>query len=284
MVSSKWFYLKLGKRKYLYNNKLCLSILFCIDAILSLLPLKKRQVPTSIKKILLINPGQLGDILLSTTILPILQRQFPDTSIDMICREGAASILDGNPFIRKMYFLEHVMAWRRKDKKRSFLTFLKECSKVRALCKKEKYDACLLLRPYGGNLILLGRWLAPRVLIGYSTAGFGALLDISIAWKEGVHATEHLLELLKPLGIFEDRSHLTYLIYPSADDRHYVNKVLENYDLTKFVVVHPFAGDQNKTLPLSFWRQLFQQESRPILITEARQEAFPVEQIENKQK
>jgi len=61
-----------------------------------------QQERSKIKKILAIKPRAIGDVLLSTPILPNLRREFPDAQIDFLVEKFAAPILKGNPFINNI--------------------------------------------------------------------------------------------------------------------------------------------------------------------------------------
>jgi lipopolysaccharide heptosyltransferase II len=52
-----------------------------------------------IKKILVIKLRAIGDVLLSTVVLPNLRDAFPNVRIDFLCEIAAAGVVQGNPFI-----------------------------------------------------------------------------------------------------------------------------------------------------------------------------------------
>lgn len=54
---------------------------------------------SGIKRILVIKPRAIGDVLLSTAVLPNLRRQFPTAQIDFLVEKFAAPVLKNNPFI-----------------------------------------------------------------------------------------------------------------------------------------------------------------------------------------
>ena len=51
----------------------------------------------SVKRLLLIKLRYLGDVVLSTPVLPPLRKQFPDAKITFLVNPGTAAVLQGNP-------------------------------------------------------------------------------------------------------------------------------------------------------------------------------------------
>ena len=254
---------------YLYGNKFAICALSCIDLLLKLYPRKKKKVPSVINKVLLIKPDHLGDMLLLTSILPLLAKKFPNAMIDIICSKGSSEILKDNPWIRNKHCIDHPMLSRQKQ---GFFQFWKRYLKIRKTCKEAQYDLCLLMRPFGGNFILLGRAIKPKCLIGHGTAGFRKFLDIEVKWNEGVHETQHFLEVLAPLGVFASKPELEYELFPSDQDLDYVDNLIEKMGLGDFLVIHPFCGDQRKTMDLSLWIELMKREKGQIVVCGSKKE------------
>ena len=55
-------------------------------------------------KILIIKVDQLGDLLFSTFLLPIIKEAYPASSIDYLIHPRGQAILDHNPAIRRIYY------------------------------------------------------------------------------------------------------------------------------------------------------------------------------------
>lgn len=54
---------------------------------------------SAIRRILVIKPRAIGDVLLSTAVLPGLRREFENSSIDFLVEGFASPVLEGNPYI-----------------------------------------------------------------------------------------------------------------------------------------------------------------------------------------
>ena len=133
--------------------------------------------------------------------------------------------------------------------------FFADYIKLLWVCRKQRYDLCLLLRAYGGNLITFGRLIQPQCLIGHATAGFENLLDIEVPWKAQCHEVEHFLEVLAPLRISCALSELKSEIYPTLEDELKIDEIVKNQ---KFIVIHPFARDARKSISPKIWLSLIE--------------------------
>ncbi|MBF0518598.1 MAG: glycosyltransferase family 9 protein [Nitrospirae bacterium] len=194
-----------------------------------------------------------------TSVLPLIKHTYPSCQIDVLCGSWAIEILTGNPFIRKIIKLDHFMLNR---KSKNFLAkimkhvfdYLKALVRLRA----EKYDVAFVLRAYGGNLLTLLRLGGVKYIAGHPTGGFGALLDYSAKWTEGLHEVEHYLEVLNAAGITSKLSELQYELYTEPADETKVNNLFKDTISSPFVVIHPGAGDARKMLSPESWARIIE--------------------------
>ncbi len=64
------------------------------------------------KNILLIKLRYLGDVVLSTPILPILRKQFPKAKITFLVNPGTEEVLEGNPYLDEVWVLSRQSWWQ----------------------------------------------------------------------------------------------------------------------------------------------------------------------------
>ncbi|MBL0065085.1 MAG: glycosyltransferase family 9 protein [Bacteroidetes bacterium] len=76
-------------------------------------------------KFLIIRFSSIGDIVLTTPVIRCLKQQVPDAEVHYLTKRSFASVLMGNPYIDKLYFLED-----------NFVEILSEL-------KRENYDAVI---------------------------------------------------------------------------------------------------------------------------------------------
>ena len=76
---------------YLYENK---YVIWFLKIMKALLPLqKKRPLPELVTKILILKPDHLGDLLLASSVLPLIRERYPKAQIDLVCRRSSQSLL-----------------------------------------------------------------------------------------------------------------------------------------------------------------------------------------------
>ena len=123
-MRSMW-YKKNGQIVYLYKNKKAIVFLRILDNIFKYLSIKKRNIPYHVKKILLIKPDHLGDMLLLTSMIPLIKNRFPEAQIDVVCAPWNMEILKGSPYISEVFTIRHFMHNRAKVHVfRKFIVFL----------------------------------------------------------------------------------------------------------------------------------------------------------------
>lgn len=245
------------KHGYRFKSMAVIYVLKCLDCLLSLPGRRNSPLPAAPRSILVIKPDHLGDLLLLTSVLPLLSNRYPQASIDLLCGAWGGAVLGNNPALRRIIPLEHILYDRRQiSSLRKLLDFCKSLGHTVMSLRAERYDLCLNLRDAGGELILLARLGGCRHIVGHLTGGFGALLDSPVPWAEGLHEVAHYLEVLRPLGIEAKISDLRYQLFPQAADYDRVNLLLRQHQLNKFVIIHPGSGDVRKLRPASFWAKL----------------------------
>mgnify|MGYP000573654518 CR=1 FL=1 len=75
------------------------------------------------KKILIMLPRQLGDVLLATPLVSVLKQKYPTAQIDWWAHPMAKEILSGNSYLNTIHYLP---IWQKKEYKNVF--FLKKFS------------------------------------------------------------------------------------------------------------------------------------------------------------
>lgn len=263
---------------YRFKSRLIIAILQVLDALLYLLPIKKRGMPSDPDRILLMKPDHFGDLLMLSSVLPLLKQRYPAAKLDVACQQVSAEILKDNPHIQKCVTLEHPLYLRTKQGVVASIASL--FSTVRAL-KKENYDLCLNMRDAAGDLILLARWGGCACIVGHATGGFGPFLDVVAPWREGKHEVEHYLEVLETIGINASITDCGYELYHTPEDVIFVERMIERFHKHPFVIIHPGSGDVRKLNDPIEWIKIVTEvpENTCIAITGTRNEQKLFEEI-----
>ena len=256
---------------YRFKSRLIIAMLQVLDALLCMLPLKKRGMPSKPDRILLMKPDHFGDLLMLSSVLPLFKQRYPAAKLDVACQQASAEVLKDNPHIQKCVSLDHPLYLRTKQGIGASIVSL--FSTVRAL-KREKYDLCLNMRDAAGDLILLARLGGCGCIAGHATGGFGPLLDVVAPWREGKHEVEHFLEVLEAIGINAGITDCGYELYQTPEDMIFVEQMIERFRKHPFVIIHPGSGDVRKLIDPKEWVKIITDvpENTCIAITGTRDE------------
>lgn len=148
----------------------------------------------SFRKILIINPGGIGDMVMFTPALKVLKNNFPASAIDVFAgfTPAAAEVLKESDIVRNVFNFNF--------QKSSFF------DKVRFICKlrKEKYDLAVVasgVNPFKGSLFALLTGAKNRVGDYERYKWFYTHSTRLDGKKHKTVANLHLLESLKPFGV-----------------------------------------------------------------------------------
>lgn len=242
--------------KYLVKNFGLILFLKTIDFCTShVFFFRKKQGAIKQKKILLSNIAHLGDVVISTAILPVIKKKFVDCKIGFLCSSVSSELLMNHPYIYKVHIVDH---WKLNRSGNSFfkkfLIYIHSRSKVIKEIRNENYDVAIDLYTYFPNTIYLLWKSGIKKIIGYTSAGFGNFLDCKLDWtNQDKHVSSYHFELVKFLGITEEYHHYMKMTLPVFSSKEDKIMLPDNYFL-----FHIGAGDEKKMWNLNKWKQLTQ--------------------------
>jgi ADP-heptose:LPS heptosyltransferase len=131
-------------------------------------------------------------MLMLSGILPVLSTRFPEAEIDLLCGSRSCALAETFQRFTRIFTLDHAMLNRRKlPASQKWLRFFRDLLAILPRLRRERYDLCLCLRPFGWNLITLARLTGAQFIAGHATGGCGPLLDAVAQWRTGAHTVEH---------------------------------------------------------------------------------------------
>jgi len=222
------------------------------------------------RRILVVQCDHLGDALITTAVLPPLQREYPNAAIEVLGAPWNKDIFEACPQIDRV----HVWHWNRFNPKHRFAWVLTAIWWGLAL-RRRRFDLAIDVRgefPHAAVLWLCG---APRRL-GWDAAGGGFLLTDSPAYLPDRPEVESRAALLAQLAI-----------RPAAGDAPWrpafplprlprVEKLLTRFDAERTpnsprIVLHVGAGTAAKRWPAEHWRELigrlvFHEQAQVVLV------------------
>ena len=147
------------------------------------------------KKILILKPSSLGDVLQAIPVLRLLRLYFPDAAIDWWVDTASISILHGDPDLRRAILFER-QALGRWQGIRAFVRSLIEM-------RRERYDWVIDLQGLARSAIV--SWIANGGLtigVGDPREGASAFYDLSVPRPTPqCHAVEWYLQVLRVLQV-----------------------------------------------------------------------------------
>ena len=193
------------------------------------------------KKILIINPLGIGDVIFSTPLVAEIKRAFPKSYIGYVCNKRVSELLSANPDIDKVFIYE-------KDEyrdmwKRSKPECLKNILKFLGTIKKERFDISIdFSLGYQYSMLCMFIGIKKRIGFNYRNRGKFLTSKVDLTSFDDKHVMEYYLDMLKLLGI-KAGGVITPKVYISGPDSEWADKTLAGYGLTaKDVVVGIICG------------------------------------------
>lgn len=250
--------------KYLVRNRTANFFLKCVDAILSLRLYFYRQnfsFSQSPRRILLANSAHLGDILILTSIFPLLKKAFPEAKIGLLIGSWSLPVVQGNPLIDWVHTVDH---WKLNRANTSMLQKLKRYWCTRRLALKEikniEYDVAVDLYYHFPNFIPLLWQAGIRVRIGYISGGFGPLLTNPVPWQNlNQHVSDYHKDLLQILPVNKKYLQQSHYFLPPIDHvlEEEANSFLRKASVDPaYIVIHMGTGERLREWPIDKWRTL----------------------------
>ncbi len=192
----------------------------------------------SVKRILLIKLRYLGDVVLSTPILPLLRKQFPEARMTFLVNPGTAAVLQGNPYLDEVWVLPQKPWWQQ----------LRVIQHVR----DAKFDTVIDLTD-GDRSAFLSWVTGARVRLGFNRdrRWRGKFYSHVLPSAYGsMHMVEYHQQALAGLGIKESVGEPEVYIHPELGQQE--DEVFGDFSTTNqlIVLLHPTARYVFKAWPL----------------------------------
>jgi len=202
------------------------------------------------RRILIVKPSSLGDIIHSLPVLWELRRLYPGAHIGWVVKEAWRDIIADNPLLDEVIVLKKGVG--------GFLSAVKNI-------RKAGYDTVIDLQGlFRSGLMTLLSGASEKT--GFSNARELAHLfyNHTVAVPPGtVHAVERYLEILKPIQ--NDRPH--FPLYTDIDDAEWVKDFLRTNNLSHarpLIAVNPSARWEKKRWPITSYAALINQLIREL--------------------
>jgi ADP-heptose:LPS heptosyltransferase len=198
------------------------------------------------KSILVVSLDNLGDLVFASALVAPLRKHFPEAHIAVWCKEYSSGLVPLLPAIDATYSADPF--WDRapgrgKGSARRFLS-------VAAAVNRARFDTALLcFAPWRTAAAVAATGIPLRV--GLERRRNRRWLTKTLAAEDrGKPVVEEAMRLLEPLGI---RSAAPRYQLDASRLTGELSKVSNSLNSDCYVVLHPFAGSEDRCVPLSEW-------------------------------
>lgn len=192
------------------------------------------------RKILIIKPSSLGDVVHSLPFLNVIRTCFPKAEIHWVIAKGLEGLLEGHPMVNKLWIINKDK-WKKIKNVKGTINELKGLFKE---LKKEKFDLVVDLQGLLRSGILTSATSAP-VRIGFAEAREGSKIFYTHKVEGGrdIHAVDRYLKIADFLGC-----NITDIRFPFP--LHFKSSIITNYSLPEdYAVIVPGARWKTKVWP-----------------------------------
>lgn len=207
------------------------------------------------KRILIINPFGIGDVLFTTPVIESIKKGLRDCMIGYLCNRRAEPVLRANPGIEWVFVYEKDEL--RDLRKKSLIGYLRKLVSFVMDIRRKRFDAAIdlsLNREYGLICMLAG--IKTRIGFNYRNRGAYLTKKVDIGGYSGKHIIEYYLGLLGLLDISPSSKGITLYI-PDAD-KEWARRYLATNNAGKddlLVGIAPAGGASwGKDAAIKHWR------------------------------
>lgn len=256
--------------------------LFMLRLTGQLLARAPRRRSNTLRRVLVIKPDHLGDVLLLTPALRVLREQLPHAQITLLVGPWSQQVVARNPDIDDLLTCPFP-GFTRAAKSNALQPYLL-LFKTASLLRRRGFDAALIARDdhwWGAALVALAG-IPQR--IGYAVPAVQPFLTTTLPHDPDAHVTQQALGLVEAFtgqSIVERPA----LRSPVSDaDRMWAEQWLAEQGLkdARLAAIHPGTGGQSKLYPTYRWVEVahaLQKQACCVLLTGGTGEQALVEQI-----
>jgi lipopolysaccharide heptosyltransferase I len=207
------------------------------------------------RRILLIKPSALGDVVHALPVAATLHRRYPNIRLDWLVEEEAADIVRGHPAISDVVVSGRRRWLRQLRGARQVAPTLGEVARFVADLRRRRYDAVLDLQGLFKSALYVMATSAP-IRVGFAEGREGSpwvLTHRIAAPPQPVHAVDRYLTLAAAVGATEPVREFQIALTPQAVA---VAKSMLAGCARPRVILHPSARWRTKLWEVERWREL----------------------------
>jgi ADP-heptose:LPS heptosyltransferase len=221
---------------------------------------KSSNVP---RRILLINGFHIGDVVIATSVIPVLKRAYPDVEIGFLTGSWSKMVVEKNTDVKYLHCIDHWLNNRGPiGMFQKYLQYHKSLRQALAEIRTVKYDwAICLITNFPDLMDVAWRAKIPN-RITFRRSMFANLASVVVDEPDGlfIHQADRLAETLRALPLDQNLLQFRKPVLAPSDDKS-IQEVLNILKVSRiqdarYRIVHMGSGATLRELPASFWRTL----------------------------
>jgi heptosyltransferase-2 len=201
------------------------------------------------RNILIIQTAFIGDVILTTPLVEVLNEEYPGAAIDFLTIPASKVLVDTNPKIREVIIFD----------KRGKNKGLRGLIQFANILKHKNYDLCIT--PHRSlRSAILSRNTRAKVRIGFNRSALKLAFTHIVKYESHRHEIERNLSLLSAIGLHKKIVHPA--IYETAEDMKKVQLLLKTKNIDKDII---FAVAPGSVWPTKRWPEAYYLEFCQIL-------------------
>lgn len=218
---------------------------------------RQRNLISDSPKVLIASLGHMGDALTVSYLFPIIREKYPNAVIDIVSPTWCKAVNDSNPYIRRVFYIDHFLSNRSKINtwqklKQNYRTFRDALPDL----QQDEYDYYLDVRTSYAVSHFILPFIHVKKAVGFNRRGLGGLLDVELDIpKQGnFHHFDTYSVLLKEMGIdakLEDV--VPYFAVNSSISLQQIQQKLPSRLSTPYVLLFPETGEEHRQMSSEFW-------------------------------
>lgn len=208
------------------------------------------------RNILIINFGQIGDVVLGLPALKAVREKFPGARITAMIGKSGAEIVEISDFADEQITVDRVQL---RDGNK--LVSIKEILKIAAVIRRRQFDFVIDLHSlYETNLLGFLSGAKHRLYANRENRSLDFLANFEPKpprENKKLHLTDHYLNLLKPLGI--ENAPRFVEIQPRGKDLEKIENIFHSFKGKKLIGLFPGAGNISRRWSLEKFAELARQ-------------------------
>lgn len=222
-----------------------------------------------VRKILIVKPSALGDIVHSLPFLYAMKQKFPEASVDWVVAHGLHTFLEDHAMINRLWVIKKDQ-WK---KPANFKQTLKEINQLRKNLKAQHYDVCIDLSGLFRSGLITGFSKAPfRLGFKESDEGSPLFYTHKIHGSMNIHAIDRYLKIAEFMGCRTDEIQYPFAPYDKTPP---ICRTLPK----RYAIMSPSAGKPANRWHASKFGRLAARLNLPVVVIASAAEADIADEV-----